>query len=321
MNARLILFLILAVVMSVSWLSTCVIFRAAELGEMLGPIEKRSFSELTVVVIGSGSGYENPDRFGPSLAIGWDTNILLVDVGRGVAEGLRRTRIPLAQPRTILLSSLMPENTVGLDDLLLTGWRQPRAEGLKVIGPVGTAELVAGLLEAHRIGIQAEIEGLGLPPAGAEIEAVEIEEGWSHDFEGLKVTAGALPGGPTPAFIWRIEKDDRTLAIAAHGWAPDAVVSFARGADTLIHEAVIVPEAEGAEEAGVLVDPELLRKEAALHTLLEDVGAVAKRARVASLVLVRMRPPPFYDFQVKGFVGRSFDGSVTIPTDGEEFEP
>jgi ribonuclease BN (tRNA processing enzyme) len=321
MNARLILYLVLSAVMVVSWLSSCVIYRAAELGELLGPIEKRSFRELTVVVIGSGGGYENPERFGPSLAIGWDTNVLLVDVGRGVAEGLRRTGVPLAQPRTILLSSLMPENTVGLDDLLLTGWRQPRSQGLKVIGPRGTAELVAGLLAAHRIGIQAEIEGLGLPPAGAEIEAIEIETGWSHDFDGLKVTAGALPGGPTPAFVWRIEKDDRTLAIAGHGWAPDAVVSFAKGADTLVHEAVIVPDAEGAEAAGVLVDPELLRKEAALHTLLENVGEVAKRSRVANLVLVRMRPPPFYDFQVEGFVGKSFDGSVIIPIDGEEFEP
>jgi len=321
MNARLILYLILVAVMTVSWLSTCVIYRAAELGELLGPIEERDFRELTLVVVGSGGGYENPDRLGPCLAIGWGTNVLLVDTGRGVAEGLRSARIPLAQPRTVLLSSLMPENTVGLDDLLLTGWRQPRKQGLRVIGPPGTAELVAGILAAQRIGIQAEIDGMGLPAAGAEIEAVEIEDGWSQELDGLKISAGALPGGPTPAFVWRFEKGSRSLALAGHGWAPDAVVSFAKGADTLVHEAVIVPQPEGAEEAGVLVDPELLRKETALHTLLEDVGAVAKRSRVDTLVLVRMRPPPFYDFQVKGFVGKSFGGSVLVPVDAEELEP
>ena len=38
------------------------------------------------------------------------------------------------------LSSLLPENTVGLDDLLLTGWLDGREAPLRVVGPAGTAE-------------------------------------------------------------------------------------------------------------------------------------------------------------------------------------
>ncbi len=111
------------------------------------------------------------------------------------------------------------------------------------------------------------------------------------------------------------------MAVVGAGWAPDAAVEAAMDADILFHEAVIIPEAEGAEEAGILIDPELLRLEAALHTALADVGAIAERARVDTLVLVRLHPPPFYHFQINALVGQTFGGDVIIAADGEEVAP
>ena len=125
----------------------------------------------------------------------------------------------------------------------------------------------------------------------------------------------------TPALIWRFERAGRTVVAATTGWAQDAVATFAKRADLLLHEAVVVPVAEGAEEAGILTDPELLRKEAALHTSLLDVGGVAARAKARRLALIRMRPPPFYDFQVTGYVSESYDGPILVPSDGEQLEP
>lgn len=321
MNARVILLVILIVVMAISWAATFVIFRAAELGELLAPIDPVDSGEFRVTVVGSGSGYENPERLGPCIAIGWNDHIVLVDAGRGIAEALRNARIPLAQPDTVLISNLMPENTVGLDDLLLTGWRQPREHPIRVIGPKGTAALTAGILAAHRIGIAAEIAGMGLPPEGAQIETIEIGDGWSEERDGMTITAGAVTGGPTDALLWRFERAGRTVVAATTGWAQDAVPEFAKRADLLLHEAVVVPVAEGAAEAGILTDPELLRMEAAIHTSLLDVGGIAARAQVGKLVLIRMRPPPFYDFQVTGYISESYSGPIVIPEDGEQLTP
>ncbi len=103
-------------------------------------------------------------------------------------------------------------------------------------------------------------------------------------------------------------------------WAPDDVLEAARGTDVLFHEASIIPEAEGAEAAGILIEPELLRREAAIHTVIVGVCDLARRARVDTLVLVRMRPPPFYNFQVKRMIGQTFGGEIVIPADGEEVE-
>jgi len=320
MTSRLILYGILAAVMAVSWMSTCVIYRAAELGELVAPLETRHFQGLQATALGTGGGYENPERLGPSIAIGWETNLLLVDAGRGVAESLRRAQLPLAQPKTVLLTNLLPVNTVGLDDLLLTGWRTPRETPLHVIGPPGTARLCDALIAGHAAGIEAESVSMGLPLAGAGLFCEEVEGGWESELEGLRITATDLPGGPIAALAWRFEYQDRSVVVAGAGWAPDAVVEAAKNADVLFHEAVIIPDAEGAEEAGILIDPELLRMEAAIHTAVVDVGAIARRARVDSLVLVRLRPPPFYDFQIVGTVRQSFGGDIVIPADGDEIE-
>lgn len=321
MTARLILYGILAAVMAVSWASTCVIYRAAEIGDLVAPIETRDFGNLEAVVVGSGAGFENPERMGPAIAIGWEQHLLLVDSGRGVAEALRAATIPLDQPEAILLTNLLPENTVGLDDLLLTGWRTPRTQPLRVYGPPGTAEMCSSLVRGHQIGIEAEARARGLPAEGAVLNGIDVDPGWTMELDGLVIRAADLPGGPLPALAWRFERGGRSMVVAGAGWAPDAVVEVAANADFLFHEAVVIPAADDAEEAGILIDPELLRMEAALHTALSDVGAIATRAGVGSLVLVRMRPPPFYKFQTTGAVGQTFRGDVIVASDGEEITP
>ena len=53
MTVRLVLYAILVAVMTVSWASTCVIYRAAELGDLLAPMEIRHSGNLDAVVVGS----------------------------------------------------------------------------------------------------------------------------------------------------------------------------------------------------------------------------------------------------------------------------
>jgi ribonuclease BN (tRNA processing enzyme) len=285
------------------------------------PIEPRSFPELTVVTVGTGGAYENPDRRGPATAIALGAQIVLVDAGRSVAEGLRNATISVAQPGRVLLSNLLPENTEGLDDLLLTGWIQGRAVPLRLIGPTGTAALAGGILQAHAVGIAARAASLGLDPAGAEFAVLEIDDGWSDETDGLSIRAAALPGGPLPGLAYRFEGGGRSAVVAAGGWAHDALVTLAQGADLLVHEAAFIPDPEIAAKIGVDTDPERLRREIALHTLLGDVGGLASRAGVGTLVLVRLRPPPVYDIQISSEVNDTFGGTIVIPDDGDVLTP
>jgi ribonuclease BN (tRNA processing enzyme) len=98
-------------------------------------------------------------------------------------------------------------------------------------------------------------------------------------------------------------------------------VALADGANLLVHEAVFVPTPEMVEELALEADPELLRREAALHTTLDAVGELARRARVGSLVLVRLRPPPVFALQITSVVDDTYDGRIAVAGDGDEFTP
>ncbi len=314
------LLLVLGVALG-SWALTCAAWRAERVMAGVAPLDPREFPRLTVVTLGTGGAYENPDRRGPCTAIALGGRVVLVDAGRGVAEALRASSIPVAQPDTVFLTSLLAENTVGLDDLLLTGWLRGREHPLRVVGPKGTGALTAALVASHRAGIEARAAALGLPEAAARFEVFEVAGGWSGDAGELGVRAGALPGGPLAALAWRFESGARSVVVAGTGWAPDPLIAFAREADVLVHEAAFVPTPELAEEIGLTVEPERLRREAALHTSIDDVGELAARAGVKTLVLVRLRPPPVYDLQITGLVDDHFAGRIVIADDGDEITP
>jgi len=320
-NARLaVLFAVLAVV-TASWALTCSARRADRVIAGVAPLRPREFAQLTLVTLGTGGAYENPDRAGPCIGLALGDDIALVDTGRAVAEALRAAKIPPAQPRSVYLTSLLPENTVGLDDLLLSGWLAGREAPVRLLGPPGTRALAERLSAAYRPAIRAQAQALGLPEAGARFEAFELEDGWSEARGELALRAAALPGGPLPALAYRFEAGGRSVVVAPTGWAHDALVGFARGAHVLVHEAAFVPAPDLAAKLGLDVDAERLRGELALHTSIEAVGDLARRAGVETLVLVRLRPPPVYDLQITGHVDDRFGGRILIANDGDEITP
>lgn len=321
MNARLALFLGMFVMVCIAWVAAFVIWRAAELGGELAPLAPRSYDRLTLVTAGTGSDRENPSRLGPAIAVAWDDHVVLVDAGRGVAEALRRSGIPVSQPQQVLLTNLLPENTVGLDDLVATGWLQDRSEPLHVTGPPGTRAFVERLLAAHATGLDALGRALPLPAEGRRVVVNEVGDGHEEELAGVRLRAAALRGGPLPALAWRFDRGRQSIVVSGTGWGADDLVQLAARADLLVHDGVYVPPDESIEEAGVAVSLERLAAERAVHTDIESVGALATRAEVEGLVLVRLRPPPFFDAQLHALIGDSYEGDVYVPVDGEEIEP
>lgn len=318
---RLVGFLLVVGVAIAGWIATCGAWKVQQVAGGVVPLDDRSFPVFTVVTVGTGGAYENPDRSGPATAVALGDRVWLVDAGRAVAEGLRRARIPVSQPQRVLITSLLPENVVGLDDLLLTGWLDGRTQPLALVGPPGTRELADAVVAGHRRGIEGRAASLGLPSEGASFEVVEITGGWSEQREGIATRAGALPNGPVDGLAYRFEAGGRSVVVGGAGWAPDALVEMARGANLLVHEGVFVPGRELAEELGIADQQERLARERALHTAIHDVGDLASRAGVETLALVRLRPPPAYDLQITGVVSDSFDGRIVIPDDGDELRP
>jgi len=321
MNARAILLLVLALIVGVTWAFAIVSKRFEKVLSGVADLEPRSFETLTVITVGTGGTFENQWRRGPSTAVAKGDEVLLVDAGRGIAGALRAAEIPVHQPNTVLLTSLIPENTVGLDDLILTGWIHPRTKPLRVMGPPGTRAALEALLRAHRSGIEAMATEWGAPRESAEVQAVELEGGAEFEVAELAIRVANLPGGAFPALAYRIEADDRSVVLASVGFAREALVAFASGADLLVHEAVYGASLAAALEAVDAERADILRREAESHARLETIGSLAREMGVGTLVLTRLRPPPVYDFQYENIVREDFGGRVVIADDGDEITP
>lgn len=326
MSRRVLLFVLVVVFAVILAVGTWVANRMQEVAESVAALPPRAFETLTVVTVGTGGTYADPLRGGPCVAVGLGESVVLVDAGRGTAEGLRKAEIPVDQPLAVLLTSLLPENTQGLDDLLASGWLAPREAPLQLLGPPGTRALAEGLLAAHARGLAAQGQAYGLPAAGARFAVTELDPAAGERVLGtLRVRAAALPGGPLETLAYRFEPseplgaDGASVVVGGAAWGAEALVALARDAWLLVHEAHFAESVELAIEAGAL-DPERMRREASFRTPLERAGETARQAGVKSLALVRLRPPPLFDFQAARVAGRRFAGEILVPEDGDALE-
>ena len=320
MNLRVVGLAIALAVGVMSWALTCAAWRFDRVSAGFLPLEPRKFERFTVVVLGTAAAAEDHNRRGAAIAAGIGTKVILVDAGRGVAEGLRAAKIPPSQPDLVLLTSLLPENTVGLDDLLASAWLAGRRAPLRVIGPPGTRELAQHVVAEISPGVVARSRALGDDPAPPAIEAIDDPTGASEG-DGFSLLGSPLPGGPLPALAWRIETPGHSAVFGGYGWGAAELEELARGADLLFHDANHVPSPEEAKEMGLDVEPERLRREAALYTGFDEVGAIARRAGVRALVLYKMRQPAVLDLQITTLVDDHYDGRIAIARDGDEFTP
>ena len=240
-----------------------------------------------VVMLGTGTPNADPDRSGPAVAVVRAGRSYLVDAGPGV---VRRAAAAAAlhadsalQPRnlrTLFLTHLHSDHTVGLPDLILSAWTLEREVPLEVYGPPGTQAMVDHLLAAYAADIRNRIDGLEpANPTGYQVRVHEIAPGKVFEDGNVTVTAFAVPHGDwAVAFGYRFQSADRSIVISGDTRASDAVVRACDGCDLLVHE---VYSAERFRTR----PPAWQAYHAKAHTSTTELADVARRAAPKQLLL------------------------------------
>src|SRR6185369_3364499 len=119
------------------------------------------------------------------------------------------------------------------------------------------------------------------------------------------------------AYAYRFDAKDRSVVISGDtAYAPE-LAQFAKGADVLIHEAMYLPAIEELTKQNP--GARRLREHLlASHTSTEDVGRIAARAGVKTLVLSHLVPgddPSITDEQWAEGVRKHFSGKVVVGKD------
>jgi ribonuclease Z len=174
-----------------------------------------------------------------------------------------------------------------------------------VFGPDGVAELVHGFTEAYAADTRFRIAHHGaalLPPERAAMVPMPVQlEGVAAthvlDEDGVVVTAFAVVHDPVkPAFGYRFDYGGRSVVVSGDTAPSPNLVTQARGADVLVHEAqanalVHIMEA-AARDAGEARIAKILGDIPTYHTDPADAAREAVAAGVRLLVLTHFTPPP-----------------------------
>ena len=243
--------------------------------------------ETAVVMLGTGTPNADPDRSGPAVVVVRAGRSYLVDAGPGVVRRAAAAATLHAdsalQPRnlrTLFLTHLHSDHTVGLPDLILSAWTLEREVPLEVYGPPGTQAMVDHLLAAYAADIRNRIDGLEpANPTGYQVRVHEIAPGKVFEDGNVTVTAFAVPHGDwAVAFGYRFQSADRSIVISGDTRASDAVVRACDGCDLLVHE---VYSAERFRTR----PPAWQAYHAKAHTSTTELADVARRAAPKQLLL------------------------------------
>ena len=246
---------------------------------------------------------------GPSQVIEHDGRRVLVDAGEGVVHQLVRAGIDPATVRDIFITHHHCDHNVALGNVLMANWVQGGDQPIRVYGPPPLREMVGHLLAAHSYDISTRVADEGRVDLRGLVEVIELD-GTDAPFEmgGLRVSTTAVEHAPVdPALAYRFDSADASVVISGDTAPSAALVALATGADLLVHE-VIHPEHVTTQHTNADW-PRLRRHLLESHTNIADVGDIARRAGVSTLVLSHLVPSGVTENQWRSGAG---------PADGYE---
>jgi ribonuclease BN (tRNA processing enzyme) len=244
---------------------------------------------------------------------------IVVDCGLGVTTGLVDAGMPLKTLDLVFITHLHSDHVLELGALLHTAWTAGLSTPVRVFGPAGTEAYWRNFCQALDFDIDIRIADEGRPDIRDLVEFDEFTEGLVLEEDGLVVSALRVEHPPvTECYALGFAHGGRRIVFSADTACFPPLADFARGADILVHEAML--------EAGVdrLVERtgngERLRAHLmASHTLAADVGRIATAARVSRLVLHHLIPaddPEFTEKHWREALRASWEGPLTIGRDG-----
>ena len=293
--------------------------------------------DMTVVLCGTGGPLADPQRAGACTAIVAAGHVMLVDVGPASFETLDLANVPTAAVSTIFLTHFHSDHIGDLGEAATQSWIAGRREPLEVYGPPGTTRVVDGFAAAYAQDADARTLHHGeayLPrglaaPRGHDVPLADAADAdavvWNQD--GIRVTMFRVDHDPVrPAVGYRFDYRGRSVVVSGDTRKSPSVVSHAKGADILVHEALardIFGRAIAVmKQAGNERLAKMANDATEYHTAPLEAAEVARDAAVHTLVLSHMVPaPPNWLLERRFLSGMSdvFKGELVAGRDGMRF--
>jgi ribonuclease Z len=240
---------------------------------------------IEITLLGTGNPLPDPHRAGPATLVRAGDTTLLVDAGRGVVMRAAAAGTGPSALTAVLLTHLHSDHITDLGDLVTTRWITTfEPSPLKVLGPVGTAGVVAGLMQSLAPDIAyrtAHHDDLEEPPP---VEVAEVADGLALQHGEVSVRVAPTDHRPVePTIAFRIEHRGVAVVVAGDTVPCASLDALCLGADALVITAIRKDVLEGFP---------LPRLQDVLdyHSSVEQAAQTAERAGMSTLVLTHYVP-------------------------------
>jgi ribonuclease BN (tRNA processing enzyme) len=275
-------------------------------------------SASRLVLLGTGGGpMPKVTRSAPAFAVVVDGVTYIVDCGNGVARQMAKAALGFRTLRAVFLTHHHSDHNADYGNLFLLLWTGGLDAAVDAYGPPPLARMTQQFLELNAYDIATRIADEGRPPLAPLIRAHDIDSaGEVYRDERVRVTCALVKHPPVvPAFAFRFDAPDRSIVFSGDTAPCDSLVELARGADVLVHEVLYEPALDAI--CGKLANATRLRQHLLnSHTTEEQVGIVAREAKVKCLVLSHFVPADSIADEVwREAAARNFDGKIVLGRD------
>jgi ribonuclease BN (tRNA processing enzyme) len=274
-----------------------------------------------VVLLGTKGGPRvgESGRSNPSTLILVEDVPYVVDCGSGVSRQLISAGISLNRLRYIFITHHHSDHNLEYGPLLYNAWITGLPLQVDAYGPAGLGKMTQDFFNYQKFDIDTRIVDEGRPDPRKLVVAHDFNSpGLVMQNDKVKVTSCLVPHPPIKqAYAYRFDARDRSVVVSGDTAYSPELADFAKGADVLVHEVMYLPGVEALIKR--LPNAKRLREHLmAAHTLPEDVGRIAERAGVKTLVLSHFVPgddPSITDEQWAEGARKHFKGRIVVGRD------
>ena len=218
------------------------------------------------------------------------------------------------QLSAVLLTHLHSDHITDLNDVITTRWIMnfdPDPAPLRIVGPVGTRDVVGHLLASLEPDITyrlAHHDDLTTPPT---VEVIEVTSGPVELGTATTVTAGPTDHKPVePSVGYRFDLGGVGVVVAGDTVPCAGLDDLCAGANALVHTVL-------RKDIIATVPIPRMQDTLGYHSSLEEAAATATRAGLDTLVLTHYIPafPPGGGDDWRELAARHFTGRVELGDD------
>ena len=263
-------------------------------------------------------------RTGSSLPtsnlIGLNGQLMVLDCGLGVTKGLIDQGIQLRNLSLIFISHLHSDHYLELGPLIHTAWTAGLKTKVDIYGPAGIDDYWVGFLASMKADIDLRIEDEGRPDLRDLVEIQVIDAGHVLEREGVSVSAIRTEHPPLiDTFALSFKTNQTHVVFSGDTARLEALEGFARGADLLIHEAMLESALPALMARIGNGSEKLMEHLLRSHTFAHDAAITAANAGAKRLVLSHLIPSDDPDYGLKDWeeaCAGHYEGELIVGQDG-----